>query len=271
MLEILGIIWLSNKNKANALSRGRKPGGFVALTIALWFGLEFIGLFIGFALEMELGAYILGLGFAIIGGVISWLVAKNCRTGEYVPPAAATLENAVRSAQPLSAPARIDIVRESSMVGAVVGWSFMLNGQYIGSLGNGKAMTAYTNQNPNVLIAKDAYGTEIAPFVFYVQDGGFAELHFKVNRFLPERSGGLMPQGMPVATPPPQATTATADPIPPRQVLFCTNCGASMAADMLFCIKCGTPRETEANSTQPGNSATATAQNTGARDYGITI
>ena len=47
MLEILFIIFLSNKNKANAISRGRKPGMFIGLTIGLWFGLEFLGAFIG--------------------------------------------------------------------------------------------------------------------------------------------------------------------------------------------------------------------------------
>lgn len=247
MLEIFAIIWLTNKNKATALSRGRKPGGFMGLTIALWFGLEFIGILLGFAGGLELGAYVLGLVLAIVGGVISYLAAKNCRPGDYVLPAAVMVDSALRNTQPLAAPARIDIVREASMVGAIVSWSFTLNGQFIGNLGNGKAMTVYTNQNPNVLIAKDAYGTEIAPFVFSVQGGGFAELHFKINRFIPERSRGLLPQGAPPAAPP-VAQPAQSGP----HVLFCVNCGAKLAADMMFCIQCGTPRtdEPQSGSTQ---------------------
>ena len=86
MLEILAIIWLCNKNKTNALANGRKPGGFVGLTIALWFGLEFVGVMIGLMTEMGVGAYVLGLVLAIIGGVISYVVAKNSKPGDYVAP-----------------------------------------------------------------------------------------------------------------------------------------------------------------------------------------
>lgn len=86
MLEILGIILLSNKDKANAIKRERKPGGFVGLTIGLWFGLELIGGMIGSAAGLELGAYGLAILFAAIGGVVSYLIAKNCKPGDYIPP-----------------------------------------------------------------------------------------------------------------------------------------------------------------------------------------
>ncbi len=250
MLEILAIIWLCNKNKANALARGRKPGGFTALTVALWFGMEFIGVILGFVIGMEIGAYIFGLGFAIVGGVISFQVAKKCKPGDYVAPAVAAVENAARSAQPLTAPARVDIVRESSFVGAVVSWSFTLNGQFVGSLSNGKAMTAYTNQSSNVLVATDAYGTSLSPFVFDAQSGGFVELHFKANRFLPEKSRGLMAPGIPQPAPyapqpapvSPQSVEAAPQPAPAPGTVFCSNCGTALSEDAQFCNQCGARR-----------------------------
>ena len=237
MLEVFAIIMLSNKNKANALARGRKPGGFQGLTVALWFGLEIVGFLIGIAAELGWGAYVLALVFAGVGGLISYLVAKNCKPGDYVPQAAIMTDAFALSAQPLAAPARIDIVRESSMVGAIVSWSFTLNGQYIGSLGNGKAMTVYTGQSQNVLVAKDAYGTEIAPFAFGSQNGGFTEIHFKANRFIHERSRGLL---APVA---PQPVPAAPQFVPPAaEEAFCTSCGTPLPEGMLFCTQCGAPR-----------------------------
>jgi hypothetical protein len=241
MLEIFAIVWLSNKNKANALARGRKPGGFTGLTIALWFGLELIGFLIGIAAKLGWGAYVLGLVFAVIGGLISYLIAKNCKPGDYVPPSAVMADAAARSAQPLAALSRIDIVRESSMVGAVVGWSFELNGQYIGSLSNGKAMTVYTDRSQNVLVAKDAYGTEIAPFVFGAQSGGFTEIHFKANRFIPENSRGLL---APVAPQPAPAAPQFAPPA--AEEAFCTSCGSPLPEGMQFCMQCGAPLQNSA-------------------------
>lgn len=235
MLEILAIIWLCNKNKANALARGRKPGGFVGLTIALWFGLEFIGVLIGLSAEMGLGTYVLGLVLAIIGGVISYVVAKNSKPGDYVVPSSVMAANAVQNAQQLASPARIDIVRESSMVGAIVKWTFTLNGQEIGSLGNGQAMTVYSNLSQNVLVARDAYGTEIAPLIFGAQSGGFAEVHFKANRFIPESSSGLLAPDA-IQTQPAAVSGMAADAV------YCIKCGAPIGEGMSFCLQCGAPR-----------------------------
>lgn len=206
MLEILGIIMLCNKNRANALRRGRNPSGFVALTICLWLGLEFIGAMIGAAAGMELGAYGLGILFAAIGALISYLAAKNCSIGNYVPQTQYMSESIRQSAQPLTAPAQIFLVRENSMVGALVRWDFMLNGQPIGSLGNGGGITVTTMQRRNILQARDAYGTEIPPFVFDVAEGAAAEIHFKVNKFVRERSRGFLPPApVPAAQGIPQA------------------------------------------------------------------
>ncbi len=79
MLEILFIIYLCKKNAAAAVERGRKPGGFIALTVLLWVGMEFLGGFIGGLADLGTGTYLLALGMAVAGGVISGVIAKNCR------------------------------------------------------------------------------------------------------------------------------------------------------------------------------------------------
>ncbi|MGI6580502.1 MAG: hypothetical protein ACOX3H_09760 [Saccharofermentanales bacterium] len=102
MLEILGIILLCNVNKKNALARGRKPGGFIALTICLWLGLEFLGAFIGGAANLGLGTYGLAIGMAVIGAIISYFAAKNCKPGNYVPPAQTMMQNNAPNVEPFT-------------------------------------------------------------------------------------------------------------------------------------------------------------------------
>lgn len=77
MLEIIGIILLCQKNSKNAAERGKKPAVYVVLTIILWVGFEFIGGRIGNAAGLGMGAYALALFFALIGGGISYLIAKS--------------------------------------------------------------------------------------------------------------------------------------------------------------------------------------------------
>jgi len=241
MLELLVVTLLLNKNKANASARGRKPGSFILLTVLLWFGLEIIGGFIGYAAGLELGAYALALVFAAIGALISYLAAKNCKPGSYVPPSQAMAESILQNAQPLSAPAQVDIIRESSMVGAVVSWSFTLNGQSIGSLSNGKAMSVFTGQRQNVLLARDAYGTQIAPYVFEAESGGYVGIHFKAGRFLQPQTADapvLIAQASAQAA---QGMSAQG----PRQesAAFCPACGTPFRQGSAFCEKCGAKRE----------------------------
>ena len=82
MLEILFLIFLCRKNAANAVMLGRKPGGFIALTLCLWVGMEFLGGFIGGLADLGTGTYLLALLLAALGGLGSYLAAKNCRYGQ---------------------------------------------------------------------------------------------------------------------------------------------------------------------------------------------
>lgn len=89
MLEIFGIIALCKLNRQNAIARGRRPGGFVALTIILWVGLEFIGMVVGFILlgdKSEYLPYAVALPCAGLGALISFLCAKFGPRGNYVAP-----------------------------------------------------------------------------------------------------------------------------------------------------------------------------------------
>jgi hypothetical protein len=86
MLEILGLILLCNVNSKNAVKRGRNPGAFVVLTLALWIGMEILGAGIGAAADLEMGMYGLAILFAAIGAVASYLITKNCKPGTYTDP-----------------------------------------------------------------------------------------------------------------------------------------------------------------------------------------
>ncbi len=91
MLEIIGIMMLCKANKKLALARGRKPGGYVALTIILWVGMEILGFIIGSLLDLRYGSFIFVYGFAGIGALISFLCAKFGPKGDYVDPAEADI------------------------------------------------------------------------------------------------------------------------------------------------------------------------------------
>ena len=93
MLEIICLIWLWRVNGKHAIERGQNPKKYRALTLGLWFGLEFTGTFVGAWLMQLLnagdnafyGAYILGIIGAAIGGFTSYWVAKKAPMGNYRP------------------------------------------------------------------------------------------------------------------------------------------------------------------------------------------
>lgn len=209
MLEIAAIILLVIRNKKNAIARGRKPGAFIALTIILWFGFEIIGAVIGVLAGLDiLIAALLGLGTAAIGGLISYLVTKSCKPGDYytpvrmgayspMPPVSAPLP----PVQPLDTPATIDIVRDYSLKGDITSWKFILNGETVGSLGNGAMRSTTTQQQHNILRAVSDDGLECAPLQFDIESAGRAEIHFKGDRFERESCTGIMPISVPLMPP----------------------------------------------------------------------
>ena len=93
MLEIICLIWLWRVNGKHAIERGQNPKKYRALTLGLWFGLEFTGTFVGAWLMQLLnagdnafyGAYVFGIIGAAIGGFTSYWVAKKAPMGNYRP------------------------------------------------------------------------------------------------------------------------------------------------------------------------------------------
>ena len=93
MLEIICLIWLWRVNGKHAIERGQNPKKYRALTLGLWFDLEFTGTFVGAWLMQLLnagdnafyGAYFFGIIGAAIGGFTSYWVAKKAPMGNYRP------------------------------------------------------------------------------------------------------------------------------------------------------------------------------------------
>ena len=101
MLEVLAVIGLCRLNKRNAIARGKRPGGFIALTIVLWIVMEIIGFIVGTIVQyavsgdiestggLNLIVIFFAYGFAGLGALISFLCAKFGPKGDYVDPSIA--------------------------------------------------------------------------------------------------------------------------------------------------------------------------------------
>lgn len=90
MLEVFAVIALCKLNRKNAIARGRRPGGFIALTIILWLVFEFIGAILGIIIfgrnNSTVTVMFVALPCAALGGLISFLCAKYGPKGNYVDP-----------------------------------------------------------------------------------------------------------------------------------------------------------------------------------------
>ncbi len=138
MLEILAIIFLGKKNAANAVARGREPGGFVALTIAIWLGMELIGAIIGKALGLGLGAYALALLFAVGGGILSYYITKNCKQGMASSDSdGSALEGLVQKKETV-VPAKNNRAVYAGLL-FIVGWMLLIFMQGLSTMFNGQS------------------------------------------------------------------------------------------------------------------------------------
>ena len=231
MLEIFLIALLCNTNKKNALARGRNPALFIALTIILWVGLEFAGAFVGAALGLEMtGSYGLALAGAVIGALISYVIARFGSQGTYIHPTERLANEFSENYVPLSAPCEVRITREKAASGSAVGISYILNKRPIGNLSNGQSLTTTTDQKQNILVIKDFTGSYMPPVLFEVPDAGRVDLHFRAGKFLPQKSSGLIRFGK-------DLKVDTANAIPRRKV--CPRCGSENGMETMFCERCG--------------------------------
>ena len=192
MLEVLGIIYLSNYTAKCAVQRGRKPGGFRALTVVFWLAFEILFMILGFVVfrDSTYGVYLFALFGAGLGALLSVLIAKNCRRGSYVQLHSAALPGA----EALPAPCTVTIVRKPGFAGSAVAFTVILNGQAVGEVHNNKKrnrVQTWTNLAQNVVVLRDFYGNEQKPMYFAVQPGTAVTLVCKAAQFLPQECTGV--------------------------------------------------------------------------------
>ena len=217
MLEIICLIWLWRVNGKHAIERGQNPKKYRALTLGLWFGLEFTGTFVGAWLMQLLnagdnafyGAYFFGIIGAAIGGFTSYWVAKKAPMGNYRPEDQPNGWNNQQNGwnrnqngwdnqqnvwgqtqqEPdcLFAPATIRIIEEE---GGYTGGqdAFFLNGRPICSLRPGSEYTFTTYAKKNVLTIgrpTPEPSDETTVLKFIAGEKGQIEIHACAGRLLP--------------------------------------------------------------------------------------
>lgn len=210
MLEIICLIWLWRVNGKHAIERGQNPKKYRALTLGLWFGLEFTGTFVGAWLMQLLnagdnafyGAYFFGIIGAAIGGFASYWVAKKAPMGNYRPEDQPNGWNQNQNGwdnqqnvwgqtqqEPdcLFAPATIRIIEEE---GGYTGGqdAFFLNGRPICSLQPGSEYTFTTYAKKNVLTIgrpTPESSDETTVLKFIAGEKGRIEIHACAGRLLP--------------------------------------------------------------------------------------
>lgn len=217
MLEIICLIWLWRVNGKHAIERGQNPKKYRALTLGLWFGLEFTGTFVGAWLMQLLnagdnafyGAYFFGIIGAAIGGFTSYWVAKKAPMGNYRPEDQQNGWNNQSGGwnqsqngwdnqqnvwgQPqqepdcLFTPATIRIIEEE---GGYTGGqdAFFLNGRPICSLRPGSEYTFTTYAKKNVLTIgrpTPELSDETTVLKFIAGEKGQIEIHACAGRLLP--------------------------------------------------------------------------------------
>jgi hypothetical protein len=91
MLEIIGLVFLSRRNGRVAAEKGYNKGPIIAMTVALWVGMEILGLVIGLSVSDEFGTIILcGILGAATGALMSYFITNNLRSKRIPDSAAAS-------------------------------------------------------------------------------------------------------------------------------------------------------------------------------------
>lgn len=204
MLEIFCLIWLWNINGRNAIARGQHPRKYRIITLTLWFGLEILGTMVGVTLTEVMNpsanplfaAYFFGILGAIIGGWISFLLAKHAPQGNYRPEnpfygSMNSLQNGHISMQAngLTVPATIKIVEE---YGGYTGGhdSFFLNGYPVCSLQPGSEYTFTTQSAKNILTIgrpTQMQGDTEHEVRFVAAENGYIEIHAAAGKLIPQQ------------------------------------------------------------------------------------
>ena len=85
----------------------------------------------------------------------------------------------------LATPATIKVVRDSSIVGAIVPYNVYLNSEFIGKIRNGKTLEIPTSVSHNIVMVFDNQENSfLGDFVVDLEDEGYAEVHVKAGRLV---------------------------------------------------------------------------------------
>ena len=246
MLEIVGIMMLCKANKRNAIARGRRPGGYIALTIILWVGMELLGFFIGAMAELEYGRIFLAYGLAGIGALISFLVAKFGPKGDYVDPATArTMSSSVDMNAPMMGSYNVPVDQSSyaPYQNATYGQQPL---QYQDPLQGTPYADPGMAQQPSPFVPQSSS----SPFVpqqqsAFVpqQQSPYAEQPYDAQSPYAPQPAPFAGQPSPYAAPssyaaPAATAAAVAEPVA-AQPKFCGSCGSPLKAGSHFCDNCG--------------------------------
>ena len=167
MLELILVMKLANINEKNALARGRKPTSFKVLTWGLWFVGELIGFIVGSMATEGLLVYAAAILSAGAGGLIAYLLAKNCTPGDYRDPRFTPISGA----QQLPEQCHLTITSLFRMPLTV-----FFNGYNIGVIKKGENLNIWIPMAQNVIIARTNAGVTIPPMYFAVSSGGSAHV-----------------------------------------------------------------------------------------------
>lgn len=177
MLEILVVVFLCIGNSKRAKERGKSGGGAVAYTLGLWIGMEILGMILGILLFYVniLLIYLIALGFAAIGGVISYKISKRGDT-----------KVVYMQSYELSSPCTVRVYRDASEIYRDSKFFFYLNGEVLDALEDDSMLIANTKQSLNTITVRlgeeqfmrDTYQFQASP-------NGVVDIHCACAKFLP--------------------------------------------------------------------------------------
>lgn len=215
MLEIIFVIWLWRVNGRNAILKGQKPTKYHVLTLVLWFGLEILGTMGGVIVFGSMNpntdplmyGYMFGILGAALGGILSYIIAKNAPQGDYHPegrqgfngqppynqnPYTQNWNNPTpygyngAGEDMLARPATVCIIAEPPA------WrdgadDFYLNGVWMCRIAGGSQYSFVTSRKHNIVTVGSQGELAENNVKFIAAEGGYAEIHTQDGRIIPER------------------------------------------------------------------------------------
>jgi len=228
MLEIIAVVMLCKGNRQRALDRGKSGGSAIAYTLALWLGLEFFGALLAvFLFGVSFTTYVFALGFAVIGGVISWAISK--REAKIIPDIPPYLE--------LDESCTVHVFLDKSKYKYDSKFCFTLNGTELGSLEEETMLTAYTKRNRNLITVQDEYSpSQKDSYMFSATSGAAIEIHSIDGVFQKSQAGVSLNNA--------DNNTAAPAGTQDAQSIFCAQCGTQQNTNSIYCTKCGNRLQT---------------------------